>query len=331
VSISAPGTASGVFPWQEEQWAFFTRCLEMDRLAHALIIEGPSGCGKTLLANAMAAKLLCNSDQEQACGQCRSCELLKGGAHPEFINITFEIDTKTGKLRTVITVDQVREMIRKLQLTTSISTRKVTCIIPAERMHPSAANALLKSLEEPAGSDTVLILVTDSPGKLPITIRSRCQVISVNQPGRETALGWLRQVRSNSDAEVNAAIDAAGGSPLRAAQFLESPELDAFKQVRESLSTLLSRPGSVSEVNGRLAGLDKTEIWRWLSACTSDAIRACMRGAAPEWLPANIQLGDKTLLQLQKQADINRKLSTTPVRNDLLLQAWLISWAEQGI
>jgi len=56
-----------------------------------------------------------------------------------------------------------------------------------------------------------------------------------------------------------------------------------------------------------------------------------MRGAAPEWLPANIQLGDKTLLQLQKQADINRKLSTTPVRNDLLLQTWLISWAEQGI
>ena len=142
---------------------------------------------------------------------------------------------------------------------------------------------------------------------------------------------WLQTHGGKNDELINTAIDAAGGSPLRAAQFLESPELDAFTQVRESLATLLSRPASAVAVSERLAKLDETDTWRWLSSCTSDAIRAGMRGQAPGWIPANIQLDSKSLLQLQKQADINRQLSTTPVRSDLLLQAWLIGWAEQGI
>lgn len=331
MSNSPPALPTGLYPWLSEQWGFFRRCLDIDRLAHALIIEGPSGSGKTTLANAMVARLLCTEDQPVACGRCRSCELLAGGAHPEFIDITFEINPKTGNLRTVLTVNQIREMIGKLQLTTSISKRKVTLINPAECLHPSAANALLKSLEEPAGHDTVMILVTDSPGRLPVTIRSRCQLVSIHQPERELVYKWLQETSSRGDAEVSAAIDAAAGSPLRAAHFIESPELDAFKQVRESLAMLLSRPGAVSLVTATLEKLAADDVWRWLSACTSDVIKASMQGTTPEWIPANLQLGGKTLLQLQQQADMNRRFSGTQVRGDLLLQSWLISWAEQGI
>jgi len=328
----SPG-ATTMYPWHEGQWGFFTRCLEMDRLAHALIIEGSSGSGKTAFANDMATKLLCSAEQPLACGQCRSCQLLAGEdrAHPEFMDITFEINPKTGKLRTEIIVDQVRRLIGQLQLTNTISTRKVAFIHPADALNKSAANALLKSLEEPTGKDTVLILVTDDPGRLPVTVRSRCQIISIGQPDREVVKAWLQQVSGKSADLVNAAIDAAGGSPLRAAQFLESPELDAFTQVRESLATLLSSPASAIAVSERLAKLSERDIWRWLSNCSSDVIRADMRGQTPGWMPANIQLDSKTLLQLQKQADINRHMSTTPVRSDLLLQAWLIGWAEQGI
>ena len=333
MSQSSSTPSHGLYPWHEQQWAFILRCLDMDRLAHALIIEGPSGCGKTAFANNMAAKLLCGADQTQACGQCRSCQLLAGEdrAHPELMDITFEINPKTGKLRTEITVDQVRKLIGQLQLTNTISARKVAFIHPADALNKSAANALLKSLEEPAGKDTVLILVTDDPGRLPVTVRSRCQVISIGQPDREVVQAWLQQVSDQDGEAVNAAIDAAGGSPLRAAQFLQSPELDAFTQVRESLATLLSRPASAVAVSESLAKLDEKDIWRWLSSCCSDVVRASMRGQTPGWMPANIQLDSKTLLQLQKQADINRRMSTTPVRSDLLLQAWLIGWAEQGI
>ena len=317
-------TVPGIYPWLSGHWSFFMRRLETDRLAHALMIEGPSGCGKTALANAMVARLLCREDQAQACGHCRSCKLLVGAAHPDYFDLQPEEDSK------VIKVDQVRALIAKLDLTTSISKRKIAYIHPADSMNSAAANALLKSLEEPVG-DTVLILVSDNPGSLPVTIRSRCQAISVSQPDSQLCLDWLKSSSGKADDEVSAALQAAGGSPLRAAQYLTSPELDAYKQVREGLVTLLGRPAAVSMVSQQLNELNPVDLWRWLSLCTGDVIKSLMTGISLNWLPAGVQLGDKTLLQLQQKADINRRLSATPVRGDLLLQDWLIRWAEQVI
>ena len=286
------------------------------------MLTGPAGSGKTALAAAMVARLLCKEDQAQACGHCRSCQLLEGGAHPDYFDIHPEEDSK------VIKVEQVRGLIGRLDLTTSISARKVAYIHPAETMNAAAANALLKSLEEPAG-ETVLILVSDNPGRLPVTIRSRCQSISIDQPDSGIVAEWL-EARSGAAREVlNAALQAAGGSPLRALHYLNSPELDAYAQVRESLATLLGRPGSVSLVSSRLVELNSTDLWRWLSMCTGEVVKSIMAGLPLNWLPETLELKDRTLLQLQKQADINRQLSATSVRGDLLLQDWLIRWAEQ--
>jgi len=315
-------SANDIYPWLSGHWSFFNQRLEQDRLAHALMLTGPAGSGKTALAAAMVARLLCKDDQAQACGHCRSCQLLEGGAHPDYFDIHPEEDSK------VIKVEQVRGLIGRLDLTTSISARKVAYIHPAETMNAAAANALLKSLEEPAG-ETVLILVSDNPGRLPVTIRSRCQSISIDQPERGVVAEWL-EARSGAAREVlNAALQAAGGSPLRALHYLDSPELDAYAQVRESLATLLGRPGSVSLVSSRLIELNPLDLWRWLSMCTGDVVKSIMAGLPLNWLPETLELNGRTLLQLQKQADINRQLSATPVRGDLLLQDWLIRWAEQ--
>jgi DNA polymerase-3 subunit delta' len=208
--------------------------------------------------------------------------------------------------------------------------RKVAYVHPAESMNQASANALLKSLEEPAG-DAVLILVSDNPGSLPITIRSRCQAISVSQPDNDQALDWLASNNDCTRDKLSAALQAAGGSPLRAAQFIDSPELDGYAQVYEGLATLLGRPGSVSLISSQLQNLNAFELWRWLSMCTADVIKSLMTGSSLGWLPADSRLRTKTLLQLQKRADINRRLSATPVRGDLLLQDWLIRWAEQVI
>ena len=313
---------SEMFPWLLDHWAFFIQRLTADRLAHALIIEGPAGSGKMVLARAMVARLLCNEDQARACGNCRSCQLLAGGAHPDYFNLQPEEDSE------VIKVDQVRGLIAKLDLTTSISTRKVAFIHPAECMNKSAANALLKSLEEPAGN-ALLILVSNHPGRLPATIRSRCQAIVINQPDRQLVQKWLENSSEKPRNEVVSALQAAGGSPLRAQQYLESPELDAYSRVREGLALLLSRPGSVSMVSSNLDDLNAMDLWRWLSMCTAEVIRSTMAELPVNWLPENLNLRDKTLLQLQQQADLNRQLSATPVRGDLLLQSWLIRWAEQ--
>jgi hypothetical protein len=140
---------------------------------------------------------------------------------------------------------------------------------------------------------------------------------------------WLENTTGKDRDEISAALQAAGGSPLRAAYYLDSPELDAYEQVRQGLATLLGRPGSVSLVSSQLNALNSADLWRWLSMCTGDVIKSIMAELPLNWLPANVKLHDKVLLQLQRQADINRQLSTTSVRGDLLLQDWLIRWVEQ--
>ena len=142
---------------------------------------------------------------------------------------------------------------------------------------------------------------------------------------------WLLEKSGKPSVEISTALQAAGGSPLRAAYYLESPELDAYGQVTEGLATLLRRPGSVSLVSNRLAELNPDDLWRWLSMCTAEAIKCLMTDLGSNWLPNDNKLKEKPLLELQKQADINRRLSSTPVRGDLLLQDWLIRWAEQII
>ncbi|MDX2417221.1 MAG: DNA polymerase III subunit delta' [Xanthomonadales bacterium] len=313
-----------IYPWLSGHWSFFMQRLSSDKLAHALLIEGPAGIGKTVLAEAMVARLLCREDQPWACGDCRSCKLLAGLAHPDYFDLQPEEDSK------VIKVDQVRALIGKLNLTTSISERKVAYIHPAESMNASAANALLKSLEEPAGN-TVLILVSDNPGRLPVTIRSRCQAISINQPDTRLVQEWLEQSTGKDQEKVRYALQAAGGSPLRATQYLESDGLDAYAQVREGLASLLERPGSVSRLSAELNEFIPADLWRWLSICTGEVIKSIMTGQPLNWLPANRNLRDKALLELQRQADINRQLVVTQVRGDLLLQVWLIRWAEQVV
>ena len=313
-----------IYPWLNDQWAFFLKRIEQDRLAHALMIEGPAGCGKNDLATAMVAKLLCSENLPDACGQCRSCKLLVGGAHPDRFDIQPEEDSE------VIKVDQIRALIGSLDLTTSISERKVARIYPAESMNLSSANALLKSLEEPTGN-TILILVCSEPARLPVTIRSRCQSIIVRQPDRKLVLPWLADASGRAPEDVGIALDAAGGSPLRALRYLESPEAEAYGQVREGLATLLLRPGAVSPVCAGLAELNPDDLWRWLSLSVGEAVRSVMAGLATSWLPEGTKLQQKSLLELQKQADINRRISKSPIRKDLLLQDWLIRWAEQNV
>mgnify|MGYP000990015316 FL=1 len=197
-------------------------------------------------------------------------------------------------------------------------------------MNAAAANALLKSLEEPSG-DTVLILVSSNPGGLPVTIRSRCQAITVSQPDKQVVLDWLSGMSGKPQNAIMPALQAAGGSPLRAAQYLDSPELDAYRQVRDALATLLARPGSASVVSSQLVEIEPVNLWRWISMCTGEIIKSLMVGETLEWFPPNPALREKTLLELQRQADINRRMSASPVRGDLLLQDWLIRWAEQVV
>ena len=123
----------------------------------------------------------------KACGECKSCQLIKAESNPDFIKISPEEEGKAIK------VDQIRGLIEKIALTSHGKTYRVIIISPADALNINASNSLLKTLEEPP-ANTILILITDKPSKLMATIRSRTQMIRFELPDTEQSMRWLSEI-----------------------------------------------------------------------------------------------------------------------------------------
>jgi DNA polymerase-3 subunit delta' len=153
------------------EWAvqLLRRGLERDALSHAYLFTGPPGVGKTTLALALAAALLCEGTP-RPCGSCRSCRLVASGNHPDVHRV--EPQSQADRLK----IDQVRELQRQLSLTPNVGSRRVAILERFEQATPSAANALLKTLEEPPAYVVLVLQAPDTDSLLP-TIVSRCQLV----------------------------------------------------------------------------------------------------------------------------------------------------------
>ena len=304
-------TMTWLDPVREE----FRKRLLGDRLAHAFLLSGQTGTGKQGLAMEMAAAILCREYRLPACGSCRSCQLLVSGAHPDFRILSFELN-RNGKLRTEIVIDQVRELISFLQLTTTIGEKKAALVYPAEAMNKNAANALLKTLEEPPG-DAVIILLSHDPSRLAVTITSRCQKLQVRSPDTDTALGWLLESGACREADARSALKAAAGSPIRARDMLSEGGPDHYRLVSDTLESMLEGRCAPARAMSALGDVEPGRLWTWLSLSAADRFRHNMENHTVT----------SSLSHLQNLADRNRALLSSPVRKDLLLQDWLIQWA----
>ncbi len=244
-------------PWQNEVWQRLATALEEGRLPHALLIQGPQGVGKLCLARRLAAMLLCHAPgPEGPCGRCDACRRVVRQEHPDLAGCYPE----EGKR--VIRVDAVRELIDFLTLSAHGVRGKVVILAPAEALNVNAANSLLKTLEEPPANST-LILVSHLPGRLPATIRSRCQRVSIPLPPRSQALRWLQELGIGGD-EAEAALEATAGAPLRAREHLDQNGEARRLAAWEGLRRLAAGEGEVLELAQDWASQETPErILEW--------------------------------------------------------------------
>ena len=211
--------------------------IQREGLPHALLIHGAQGVGKLALAERIAQLILCEApaSAKKPCGKCDGCRWFLGGNHPDFRRIEPEAlmpaaepeegaeapaPARRAKPSFDIKIDQVRELADFLHVGSHRGARRVALVHPAEAMNASAANALLKGLEEPPAA-AMFILVSHRPASLLATVRSRCVSLPVPIPAREAALDWLR---SEGLKDPERWLAYAGGAPLRALAYASQAE-----------------------------------------------------------------------------------------------------------
>lgn len=307
--------------WQQALWQRLRVRVEADTLPHALLLAGPSGLGKRAFAQRLLGSLLCparNADGE-ACGQCRSCLLLRAGTHPDLIRVVLQ-PRKDGALRSELVVEQIRELSARLALASQFGGWQVALIDPADAMNAAAANALLKTLEEPSAR-TVLLLLADAPWRLPQTIRSRCQRIEFALPARADALAWLSD---QGVAEPAAALDAAAGNPGLALAWAQDGALARREAVRTDLAALAAGRAEAAEVSRRW--LDDQPAQRLWFAAQAASEEARQRAAGREEKRLGSRLDEEALAAWFDAANRAREALRGPLRADLLLLELLARW-----
>ena len=180
----------------QQSIAFLQSAVTHERLAHAYLFHGEDAIGKRLTAIRLAQALNCDQPPEadglDSCGACRSCQQIEARTHPDF----FVIEPDPEQASQQIKIEQIREIEHQIMYRPLIGERKICLINDADHMTIGAANALLKTLEEPP-AHSLFLLISSRPAALPATIRSRCQALRFTTPARtqvEAALILKREI-----------------------------------------------------------------------------------------------------------------------------------------
>ena len=332
-----------ILPWQRAALAELLG--RGNRIPHALLVHGRSGIGKVRFARALAQSLLCEAaDAGMACGQCPACGWFVNGNHPDFRELLPEalmmedvgddtaveadIDAKEKKKSREIKIDQIRGIADFMTLTTHRDGWRVLMVHPAEAMNPAAANALLKTLEEPPAR-TVILLISDQPGRLMATIRSRCQRVLLPTPGAEAAQAWLR---AQGVANIEEALAAAGGAPLDAVEFADA---DYQSARRAFVKVLADSCADYAQSAQDFEKADMNHLLTWLQTWVNDLILSRMAGLvchhqdqAKSLARLADQAGLSAMFQFERELRQTRRLINHPLNARLLLEQLLIGYKQ---
>ncbi|MFZ5657411.1 MAG: DNA polymerase III subunit delta' [Pseudomonadota bacterium] len=302
-------------PWQQRAYAQMADAFSAGRLGHAQLICGPARLGKREVAVRMARRVLCEAASgDVACGACRSCRLFDAGTHPDYRFVSFIPNREGTKLRTEIVIDQMRELAAQLALTPQFGRAQVAVVDPADAINHAAANALLKTLEEPVPG-RYLWLVSAHPMRLPATIRSRCQRIELRLPPADEAAAWLA-AQGHAAADAAEALRAARGHPGLADDWLRTGGLSLRKAVSADLQRLWKGEAAPAEIAQQWAADEHADLR--------------LRHAADLAVERAAGLTDprhaRSLAAWFDRANRSRDLLRTTVRADLVLVELLVAW-----
>lgn len=293
-----------VYPWWEQQQEQLLALIAEDRFPHALLLNAARGLGSEPFVNWLINHMFCaQSDADRVCGECSDCRLLSAGTHPDLL----EIEPEGGSRQ--IKVVQIRQAVDFLQKTAQQGGKKILIVMAADRMNVNAANALLKSLEEPAG-ETLIVLMSYDNGSILPTIRSRCAVIAVTSPPVEMSLAWLVG-QGYSEQESRQALMVSNYRPILAHDLLNGGGLSLRFEWESDLLALFSGELSAFHIADKCQ--DDSDDWLewvliWLSCkAKENSLKNCDVQNA-----ALITLYDR-ILSLQADllagANINRRLA----------------------
>ena len=323
------------FPWQKLQWQRLLSQQGEGKRAHAYLFAGPADTGKFLFARRFAACLLCQAPQEGGpCGHCRNCQAGGNGHHPDILVVAPQEGSRD------IRIEQVRALAEFATRTSHAGTVKAIILDQAHRLNTAAANALLKTLEEPRG-DTCLMLVTNLPGFLPATIRSRCQRLNFPAPKLDLAEHWLRR-RLGGDLDLTALLAVSDCRPLAALTLAESDVIADRQAFMDELARVAGGGDSPLALLRQGLALGETVTVEYLLASSTILVKALLtgdesaakrNGLGPLWSamhsqPATVTLA-KRLMGFYQDALVARRqlLGGANPNGQLILESLLWRWS----
>ena len=259
------------YPWLASACAQVKSAAGRGRLPHAVLVHSAAGLGGEPMALWIAGFVLCETRAEAPCGQCASCRLIAAGNHPDLAWVTRPEDAKQ------LQIEQIRTMCDVLALKSYRGGYKVAVIATADVMTANAANALLKTLEEPPPL-TLLVLCSARPSRLPATIVSRCQRLTLAKPARAAALEWLHT--QDGGVAWSDILDFASGAPLRALEMRANAFEELHRDMIQTVTQLASGELDVPGVAERWARDAIETRLAWMETWITNSIRKALLDAA---------------------------------------------------
>ncbi|MEZ3498229.1 DNA polymerase III subunit delta' [Pantoea sp. KPR_PJ] len=319
------------YPWLNQPYRHIIGQHQAGRAHHALLIQAIDGMGDEALVWGVSRWLMCQQpDGLKSCGVCHGCQLMQAQTHPDW----YRLEAEKGK--TTLGIDAVRQVTEKLYHFAQQGGAKVVWLPDAAQLSESAANALLKTLEEPP-ANSWFFLSSREPSRLLATLRSRCMVLALAPPDEAQSLQWLSRQISQNEAALQAALRLSAGAPAAALQLLEPARWQARDSLCHALPAALRQ--DILQLLPMLNSEDVAARISWLLALLVDALK--WQQGATRWL-SNPDRQDVVALLSEtfsaRALDESARewmqcreqlLHVAAVNRELLLTDRLLSWADK--